>query len=155
MEPIRIGSVPAGLGTPDLYATVRKNDRPYLRLDLYKNTDEFYEFEEVRIWHQFVITAFGHSVFLVHLDSRGVISIDLGSYFCSLYISKNYLLIISAERLFRVDTDGSVKWSTQQLGIDGVIVDSVEDGVIQGRGQWNPPNGWQPFRLRLSSGSLL
>ena len=155
IEPIRIGAVPAGLGTPDFYVTVHKNDKPYLRIDLYKNSDEFYEFEEVRVWHQFVVAGFGHSVYLIHLESQDVISIGLESYFRSFYTSNEYILVTSAERIFRVDTSGSVKWSTQQLGIDGVIVDLVENGVIQGRGQWDPPNGWKPFRLRLYSGFLL
>lgn len=34
MEPVRVGRVPAALGTPACYVTVVENDRPILRVDV-------------------------------------------------------------------------------------------------------------------------
>lgn len=48
-----------------------------------------------------------------------------------------------------------MKWTTQRLGIDGVIVDGVANGIIEGQGEWNPPGGWERFRVKLDSGSLI
>ena len=33
MQPIRLGKVPSGVGTADLYVTISDDDRPLLRVD--------------------------------------------------------------------------------------------------------------------------
>ena len=45
-------------------------------------------------------------------------------------------------------------WSSPELGIDGVIVGSVAEGVIEGAGECDPPDGWRAFRVLLSSGAV-
>ncbi|MCG7852227.1 MAG: hypothetical protein MIO92_06870 [Methanosarcinaceae archaeon] len=152
MEPVRIGAVPIGLGTPEWYVTVYKGDRPYLRVDLYLGPDEIDVFREAIIWEQSVAIGAGHSVFLIHLESLDSRGIELGSYFCRLYPSAEYLLIASAEHLCHVNRDGSIKWTSPRIGIDGVEVVGVQDGIIQGHGQWDPPAGWKSFGINLKSG---
>ena len=82
-------------------------------------------------------------------------SFNLGTYFGHLYPSEEFLLVASAERLFRIDPDGAVKWRSGELGIDGVIVDRVSDQGIEGSGEWDPPGGWRPFRISVESGKPL
>jgi hypothetical protein len=43
-------------------------------------------------------------------------------------------------------------WRRRDLGIDGVVVDGVTNGFIEGQGEWDPPGGWQRFRLTASTG---
>jgi hypothetical protein len=57
--------------------------------------------------------------------------------------------------LLRLAPDGNVLWNTSDLGLDGVVVNSVEDGVIKGEGCWNLDEDWKPFLLRLDSGELI
>jgi len=62
------------------------------------------------------------------------------------------LLIADATRLTSIDEHGETLWVSDTLGIDGVVVDDVQEGVIVGQGEWDPPGGWKPFRLSLASG---
>jgi hypothetical protein len=152
MEPIRIGRIPTGRGTPDRFVAVESDEGPVLRVDLYRSSDECFAFEEVCTWSDFVVVGWGHHVYLIAPQTRAVSALDLGSYFGHLYPTAAYLLVASAERLFRVEPDGSLLWRSDALGIDGIVVDHVADGIIRGKGEWDPPGGWQPFQVSLSSG---
>jgi hypothetical protein len=152
LPPLRLGAVPAGLATPDRYLLAEDDGRPLLRLDLCTHGYECHAFEEAHIWGGLLAVGFGHRVHLVRLDDRSASSIDLGSYFGHLYAGDGYLLAVSAERLFRIGANGAVAWASGPLGIDGVVVNRVANGVIEGEGDWDPPGGWRPFRLRLDSG---
>jgi len=152
LEPIRLGHVPPGRGTPDRYLTVEADRGHLLRVDLYRSTDECFPFEEALSWSGWLVIGWGHHLFLVNLQSHATSTVDLGTYFRHLYPAIDYLLVASGERLLRVDPDGEVRWQSGALGIDGVIVDAVADGVISGRGEWDPPGGWRPFKVRLDTG---
>ncbi len=155
MEPVRLGQAPTGHGTPDRFVAVASDEGPLLRVDLYQARDESFAFEEVRLWSGFVVIGWGHRVYLVELRTRAVSSLDLGSYFSNLYLAEQCLLVASAKRLFRVEPDGSLLWRSDDLGMDGVVVHQVADGVVQGEGEWDPPGGWRPFQVRLRNGQRM
>jgi hypothetical protein len=152
MEPVRLGSVPTGVGTPDGFVAVEVDEKPLLRIDLYRPRDEAFAFEEVRVWFQFVAIGWGEHVYLVDPRTRRVLAIRLGSYFGHMYSAENDLLIASAERLFLVAPDGAVRWQSEHLGIDGVVVDKIDGEVVYGEGEWDPPGGWRPFSVSLRNG---
>ena len=155
IEPLRLGCVPKGLGAADRFVTVESGQGPLLRVDLYKDTDECFTFEDVRLWSSFVVIGWGHRIYLVTPHPRKVSAFDLGSYFGHMYEAENYLLVASAEHLFCIERDGSLGWQSTSLGVDGVIVDRVEGDVVQGQGELDPPGGWRPFSVSLRSGQIL
>jgi hypothetical protein len=152
MEPVRLGQVPPGRGTPDRFVVVESDDGPLLRVDLYRPSDECFAFEEVCLWSGFVVIGWGHQLSMVDLLTRAVLSVDLASYFGHMYPVEQYLLVASAESLFRIESDGSVLWRSDALGIDGVVVDQVAEGIVRGQGEWDPPGGWRPFEVNLGTG---
>jgi hypothetical protein len=38
---------------------------------------------------------------------------------------------------------------------DGVVVVAIDDNVVLGQGEWDPPGGWRPFQVSLESGETL
>lgn len=152
MCPVRIGQIISELGTPELYVLVTADDQPVLRIDAYANSEEARSFRDAIEWGDFIVVGWGHRVFLIDLHSHHVIAHLLDGYFGDLYPSNDYLLVASGERLFRIAPDGSVVWKSELLGVDGVIVHEVKDGIIDGDGEWDPPGGWEPFRICLDSG---
>lgn len=48
-----------------------------------------------------------------------------------------------------------MEWENRGLGIDGVLVHEISGDVIAGEGEWDPPGGWKPFRVRLNTGQNL
>lgn len=152
IEPTRIGEIPSGLGTPDKYVLVAEHDEPLLRVDAYPSSDECFAFKEAVIWLQFLVVGWGGFVYLIDLGSRAITKHALSNYFGHIYANDEYLLVASAERLHRIDKDGTLQWTSDVLGIDGVVVGDVSDGTIHGDGEWDPPGGWIPFSVHLDSG---
>ena len=81
MEPVRLGQVPTGRGTPDRFVAVESGEGPLLRVDLYQSRDECFVFEEVCVWSGFVVIGWGNRVYLVEPRTRAVVALYLGSYF--------------------------------------------------------------------------
>jgi hypothetical protein len=152
MEPIRIGRVPAGAGTPDAFVTVERDDSPHTRIDAYVEYGG--AFCELITWAGFVVLGWGDAVHLVDPARRAVRRVDCDGYFGHLYPSEAHLLIASASELICVNQAGEPLWRRAGLGLDGVIVDRADDGFIEGQGEWDPPGGWRPFRLSLATGAL-
>ena len=152
MEAIRIGDVPAGLGSPEQYVLVSRNGQPLLRIDAYRNSEELFTFKAAIVWQVFLVVGWGNRVYLIHAESFAVIEHSLAAYFGGLYPSGDGLLVASGERVHRIAADGSILWQSACLGIDGVIVHDIKDGIISGSGEWDPPGGWQPFQIRWDSG---
>jgi hypothetical protein len=159
MPPLRLGRVPSGSGTADLFVTISDDDRPLLRVDLYgDSSSETFPFQDALAWREQVFVGFGHRVYVIDPKKQSGSEILLGTnsgYFGAFYASQDYLLVASGECLLRISPEGKVLWRVPDLGLDGVEVTSVEDGRIQGQGEWDPPGGRKPFALRLDSGELI
>jgi hypothetical protein len=155
VEPVRLGRVTVGLGTPDQFITLDSVEVPLLRVDLYRPSDESFSFEDALLWSHFLAIGWGHHVYLVNLRTRQVLTTQLGSYFSHLYPTSGCLLVASAERLLCIASDGTTLWHSSELVIDGVIVDRVDEGVVRGQGEWDPPGGWRPYSVSLQTGEAV
>ena len=62
------------------------------------------------------------------------------------------LLVASGEDITCLDDRGTILWRSERLGLDGVVIHSVDNGLISGDGEWDPPGGWRPFVISLSGG---
>jgi hypothetical protein len=162
MPPVRLGNVSSGLGTADLFVTVSDDDRPLVRVDLYgDSSSETFTFQDALVWCERVFVGFGHRVYVIDPKTQLASEVFLGEvgegfgYFGHFYSGKDYLLVASGDSLLRLSSDGKLLWSAPNLGLDGVVVTSVQNGTIQGEGEWDPPGGSKPFALRLDSGELL
>ena len=154
LEPIRAGRVPVSVRTPDRYVTVTRDDQPVLRVDVYSYGPDCFAFEEVIAWRDLIIIGFGSHVHAISVVDHSVVTIELESYFGRLYPDRDFVLLASGERLFRLQPDRSVSWKSTHLGIDGVIVRDVGLDTIRGEGEWDPPGGWKPFAVLVVDGTL-
>jgi hypothetical protein len=154
MDPILVGSVPTGAGTPGIYMTIKRDGEPFARVDAWPIYGG--PFTEVLSWGRFVVLGWNSDVHLVDPLTREVHSVECDLYFGHLYPIDDRLLIGTDSHLICVDEQGNVRWKSGRLAIDGVVVDAVRDGgIIHGRGEWDPPEGWQPFRVSLDTGRAL
>lgn len=150
MQPIRVGEVPTGEGTPGVYMTVEEDGVPFARVDAWPLSAG--PFTQTETWKQFVVLGWNDHAYLVDPLTREVTSIGCDGYFGHIYPAGDRLLIADASRLVCINERGERLWESDRLGIDGVVVDEVKDGVIVGQGEWDPPGGWKPFRLSFASG---
>jgi hypothetical protein len=154
VKSVRVGCVPTELGTPDVYVLVENDGVPFIRVDVYGDED-CYAFEDVIAWREFVVIGFGSRVHLVNYQTQEAITFELDSYFGHFYPGDEWLILASGSRLLRIGPTGRIEWKTEELGLDGVIVDRVEGDLIQGQGEWDPPDGWRPFQVRLNPGERI
>jgi hypothetical protein len=152
VEAIGVGRVPAGVGTPECYVTVVEDDKPVLRVDVYAYGPDSFAFQDAILWRDNLIVGFGSHVHGISLADRSAITISLGSNFGHAYPTRDYLIVASGERLFRMEPDRSVLWKSERLGIDGVVVHEPGPTVVRGEGEWNPPGGWRSFALFAADG---
>jgi hypothetical protein len=127
-----VGAVPRGLGTPDRDVTVSDGEMPILRVDVHASSPDCCSFEDVLVWQNNLVIGFGSHIYAVALADRACHTVALQSYYGHFYPTRDYLLIASGERLFRMDPDRSILWTTDLLAIDGVIVDDAGPPVIRG-----------------------
>lgn len=152
LDPICVGRVPFTLGTASRYVIVMKDNEPLLRIDVYAYSPDCFAFEEVVIWREMVLIGFGGHVHAVSTADRSVVTVELGSYFGHFYPTSEYLLVASGVRLFRFESDRSIRWKSEDLAIDGVVVHDPGSVLIQGEGEWDPPGGWKPFAISAVDG---
>lgn len=144
--------------TPDSYVTVALQEAPYLRIDVYGGLEpECTTFQEALYWRGWIVIGFGERIHLVPItaEDRDIKTLFLGDYFSALYPTDGYLLAASGTRLFRVTVTGEIAWKTEWLGVDGVLVSDIQDGIICGQGEHDPPGGWRPFEVDLATGAVV
>lgn len=130
-----------------------------LRVDI-KEGAASYGFQELRCAAGFVYIGIGNWLFVIRPEVHEVRNFLLEGYFGHLYTAEELqvqeptfaVLAASASELLCFSVVGTLQWRRSQLGIDGVIVLDVADGVLSGEGEWDPPGGWHPFSLCLSTG---
>jgi hypothetical protein len=151
-EPLQLGTVPHRLPTAGGFVTVVLADGSRVRIDLYGAHDECYVFESALVWENFVAIGCGSQAYFFDTVKRTTKRFPLSVYFGSFFDAGELLLVASCTDLLAFDAAGELVWQSETLGIDGVLVDCIEGNTIFGRGEWDPPGGWQPFRLDLRTG---
>jgi hypothetical protein len=155
-EPIRLGQVPSHLPTPDLYVLARDQDDVVMRIDVYADVSaETFPFTDAVVWREWIVIGFGYHAYLVALHTDRRITMPLEGYFGHLYPGDAELLIASEDSIVCISPEGTTRWKTSGLGVDGVIINIVQSGVVHGEGEWDPPGGWRPFTIRLDTGEIL
>jgi hypothetical protein len=154
MPPVRLGRVPEGLGTADLFVEIEDETGPIVRADLYADQSPFVN-QDALVWGERGFVGFGNSVYVIDPNARSGSNVQLGSYFAEFHATTEYLLVASGGGLLRFSQFGDVLWKTPGLGLDGVVVKHVDRGLVTGEGEWDPASGWKPFVLRLDSGELV
>jgi hypothetical protein len=156
LSPVLVGKIPPGLCTPEVFVLVEGADTTRIRIDVYADScEELTCFQEAILWHNWVAVGYGNKLHLVPLDQGQPITTRFDTYFGYLYPTDDLLLVATAKNLHGFNPDGTKKWSSPLLGIDGVVIRHIEQDVIYGEGEWDPPDGWEPFRVDLHTGRIL
>ena len=100
--------------------------------------------------------AVGHEEHFYLFDTAtntNLLRLKMDGYFGSFKVDGNHIYVADSESIFCLSHDGSIKWHTPELGIDGVIIHDITDGKITGSGEWDPPGGWRDFVLDQVNGA--
>jgi hypothetical protein len=155
LEPVRVFAGPTGRLAPVAYALLDV-DGHRLRVDVYADEPDCYAFEAAVEWRGNMVIGFGSHVHIVGISDRQSTTVHLGGYFSGLYPLADCLLVASQDRVWRVDPNQSIRWRSQRVGLDGVVLHpDPASNKVTGDGEWDPPGGWQSFTLDLETGTTL
>ena len=150
MEPLRVGNVPVTLGEPVVFVRVTREGEPYLRIDVHLGEGEL---GPILLWDDLVCVASSTAVHLVELESREVATHEHGGWSVRLHATPTALLACTNDRVLCFDAGARCVWRSGAVGVDGVEIEDVREGMVLGTGDWDPPGGWRAFRLRLADGT--
>ena len=144
-----------GTGPAEIFVLVDAGDRR-ICIAIHPDGPQAYPFRDAVIWKDLAVIGFGSALYVVGLKNLHPHVHEFAGYFGSLLSSDAFCLAASDEGILRLSEDGTALWHQRGLAADGVLLSDVTDGVIQGQGQWDAPDGeWSPFRLELATGRAL
>ena len=150
MEPIFIGEVPSGRGTPDCYCSVERNLEPAFLINIYEAPFNV----QATFWHTWLVISSQYQIHFISLEKEEEQASFILGNFCCLYTDKNYLLVCSLTKVFCFDKELQKHWESPEIGLDGVEVISVEGERVLGQvaGYFDD---WKPFVLSLATGEVI
>lgn len=147
------------LGNPDYDVLVSENEKPKYLLHIYL-FEEADCFHELKYSNNHVVIGCGENVYFFNTEQEEIKSYTLSGYFGHLYpihdveadFFEEHILVSSANDLLLFNINGDLNWISTTLGIDGVVVNDVIEGLIIGEGEYDPPGGWIDFKLDIKNG---
>jgi len=155
-------------GEKDRRLLISKSAEPVLILQLYNRADEdgflissaFFEF---LLNESHVAIICGDYFHVFDMATYAFRSHPLGDYVGHIYSLPDIhsdrlherVLVATYCHVFLIDIAAGILWKSGQCAIDGVIITSIEDDTVLGRGEWDPPGGWESFKLDLKTGILM
>lgn len=122
------------------------------------------------MWHQFKSGPFKQAIrfknlLLIGLDEYfyaydifkkelKIVSL-LKFYFSEIYIFEDVFIVCDACNVYSYNQECELLWQADNLGIDGVVINELTDGILIGEGENDPPGGWIPFKIDFQTGKIL
>lgn len=152
-------------GEKDRLLLISKDGEPMLILQLYMRTDEdgcliSSAFCELLLNESHVAIICGDHFHVFDIATHAFRSYPLGDYVGHIYsvpdINSDRLhdrvLVATYCHVFLIDIHAGIFWKSSECAIDGVIITSIENDMVLGLGEWDPPGGWETFKLDLRTG---
>jgi hypothetical protein len=141
---------------------ISKNEKKYLVLNIYAY-QECICFKSVEIIENTIVIGFGEQVYFFDVETQVLVSHKLDGYFGYIYVPSDFdlhenafsVIVASAASLHHYTLQGKELWKSERLGIDGVIINSVNPPAIHASGEWDPPGGWKDVAINIDDGSPL
>jgi len=128
---------------------------PYRRFELHGvSRSEAWVRSDAITWKGLLAIGFAQRAYVMPVAGGTPRQIDFESYFSRFYAGESWLLVVSGGDVLRLDESGDVVWRSEEFGIDGIIIERVANGRIEGQYAYDPPDGWGPFALALDDGSI-
>ncbi|MDM2932984.1 hypothetical protein [Citrobacter sp. Cu233] len=144
---------------------IRKDGEPILILQLYVRADEegwliSSAFSDFLLNESLVAIICGDHFHVFEMATHSFRSHPLGDYVSHIYSVPdihsdrlhNRVLVTTYSHVFLMDIAAGILWKSRQCAIDGVIITSIENETVLGQGEWDPPGGWESFKLDLKTG---
>ena len=83
------------------------------------------------------------------------VNLSFDGYFGSFEVDNREIFVATDSEMINLTFQGIEKWKADNLGIDGVIISQITETEIIGSGEWDPPGGWESFKLNRKTGKKI
>ncbi|MCB5308094.1 hypothetical protein [Yersinia massiliensis] len=152
-------------GEMDRRLLISKDAEPILILQLYVRADVdgwliSSAFSEFLLNESHIAIIYGDHFHVVDITTHSFRSHPLGDYVAHIYSIPDVhsdrlhdrVMVTTYCHVFLIDIAAGILWKSSQCAIDGVIITSIENDTVLGLGEWDPPGGWESFKLDLKTG---
>jgi hypothetical protein len=164
VKEISVGHHSSMKGTPDRSYLITKNKEPYLVVKAFYeyrcSTPLHYDEPEgsCTLWQDFLFLGMCEEreyVCYINLETLEINTLMFDGYFDGFYKFSSFLFIASSSRIYCLDDKCSLVWKTEELGVDGVRIDTFVDNYLEVSGETDPPGGWWRYRIDITTGYIL
>ncbi|HKO82889.1 MAG TPA: hypothetical protein VJU78_20925 [Chitinophagaceae bacterium] len=136
------------------FVLIYKNGTPVLQLGihLYYHCSPF---RQIEFWKGFVAIGLEDVFILFNITSGAQLVNKCSGYFGHIYIEDENIYIATADEVMCYNDKPSLKWMSDTLGIDGVIITEIGQTFLKGSGQHDPPDGWNDFVITKETGKII
>lgn len=142
-----------------------KDAEPIMILQLYVRADEdgwliSSAFSEFLLNNSHIAIICGDHFNVIDMTTHSFRSHSLGDYVAHIYSIPDVhsdrlhdrVMVTTYCHVFLIDIAAGILWKSSQCAVDGVILTSIENDTVLGLGEWDPPGGWELFKLDLKTG---
>ncbi|MDN3657439.1 hypothetical protein QWZ08_17435 [Ferruginibacter paludis] len=155
VETAVIQPLPDENSTESIFVLIKekRNNEPILNLKITPGNSS--PFKNTQIFNDIALIGWDDIFVMFNLNTRKQTIISLDGYFGNFRIYDDKIFVCSAGDVTCLSLDGEVKWKSESIAIDGVIINSFENNIIYCSCEWDPPGGWRPYRLSFQTGATL
>lgn len=155
VETIDLFSTVDDLQTACEFVVVKNQETDEAVINLKLQSESEAVFSQCETVNEVIIVGYADRFAIFHSGAgMELVSLKFDGYFSSFRVFQDQVFVSTNSDLLCMDMTGAIKWMTRQVGLDGVVIHEISESVISGSGEWDPPGGWQPFKLDTKTGMV-
>lgn len=136
----------------DRFYYIYRDDKPYVIIEVRL----FDYFSETVFFHDyFVIGNFHEGIYVINMLDLKVIHKEISGYFGSFKIIDDVLYVLGCNNITAFDSYMNEKWISEDIAVDGVLLEEIEGDSMVVSCEMDPPGGWVTKKISLSDGKLI
>ena len=155
LKAVRIGCVPDSIPTPDKFVLIESDDIPILRVDIYLCMDDDNFYIKGCVLDRNIFLCFGNRLYCLSSVGKILNSIILKEGFVSIKPFDNSIFITTSRCLFKLESDGTIIWKSDDLGLDGVEIIAIKDREATVDALIDPTEKRMRYVVSIDSGKIL
>lgn len=146
---IRRVSIGSSIDTSNTY-TIYKDGVPFMEVTVLLCRCN--PFDTAYIFQNHLCIGLGENVYFISIETGEIRKIDVSMYFGYFYEYGERLYVASGARLYCFGCTCELIWVSENIAVDGIIINGIVDNCIELSCERDPPGGWVDCVLSAEDG---
>ena len=131
---------------------IYRDDKPYVVIEV-RSFDCFSE--TVFFCDHLVIGNYYEGIYVINMPDLKAVHKEISGYFGRFEIIDDSLYVLGCNNITAFDSCMNEKWISEDIAVDGVLLNAIEGDTIVVSCETDPPGGWVNKRISLSDGKTI